>query len=926
MQVSLWREWQKVLGVSIVLVLAVLSWHSTSWAWQAQLVGGRCKGSGERCNSTIGNAGGRGACCDPLRNAIQCAKSNPCTGGKPYKWAESKYAQGLQWSININNMAGQSGYRGLTEAGIIGAMKTAWDAWTKQKCTGFRHKYVSTTSSFMSYRDGKNLLFLATPSQWAQMGAGPSTLAFTRPVTDRNANLIDSDIAFNPTPGGGGVWKIGRNTQRFQQDITHIAAHEIGHAIGFAHSAQQKFLMYFASRPGPFPGLDQDDIDGLCQTYPRKNCTSDSDCGTCLSCQNKQCLPKNVPLAAKTCKPCSKPSDCGNTATNICIRTKAGNRCAQQCNGGCCPKGYRCQDFGVNRACIPDDGNCPSVRCGGDGDCGPGEICSGGSCSPKPVTRKPKTCGACSSDAQCGAGLKCIQFSDGKSRCIQKCESDNFCPAGFNCASTLGGRYCIAPDGFCPCTSDSECLQGEACKAAVCRPAICKYGCQCKIDGHCDKGYKCIQGQDGKGTCSKPCGGSAAYPAGAPGSSCNGRQCSLGARCYQMGGNTVCMAPCGSGGSCPNGGRCYRLGGQQLCLCQGSSECKSGQACNKSILGQFGGGACAPASANSQCDKGFTCSEVSRGVELCVPNSSGGPGGDCLNGKCKNGLLCLGVPGSPKGVCFEDCTQSKQCQLGGACILRAGQGRTFCGCRNKSDCKAGQTCKQVGSGVTVCTAASATTCNKNGSCEAANGENCSNCADCLCQNGAKCDNSGVCRSASCGNNTCERDKGEDCGTCAGDCKCDGGKTCEGGRCVLRCGNGTCERDKLEDCGTCPQDCKCDGGKVCSDSRCINPPQSCGNGTCERDKLEDCGTCAKDCICDSGRVCQQNRCVVATGASKNNNNNKSVNKGDGGVSSDDDPIPPPQACGCEADNGLSLSVFLWFGLLFLGLFGRRRHSF
>lgn len=96
MQVSLWKEWRSPLGLGFVFALVVWSWSFAGWAWQPQIVGGRCKQSGKRCSSTIGNAGGQGACCDPLRNAATCAKNDPCTGGSPYKWAESKYAQGLQ--------------------------------------------------------------------------------------------------------------------------------------------------------------------------------------------------------------------------------------------------------------------------------------------------------------------------------------------------------------------------------------------------------------------------------------------------------------------------------------------------------------------------------------------------------------------------------------------------------------------------------------------------------------------------------------------------------------------------------------------------------------------------------------------------------------------------------------------------------------
>lgn len=932
MQVRQSKAGQVRLWLSVGLFgLVLLGMSPAVWAWQPQVVRGRCKNDGNRCNSTIGNAGGQGACCDPQqRDLANCAQTNPCTGGSPYRWAESKYIQGLTWYFNPNNMPGQSGYQGFSETQILNALKAAWDVWSKPTCTSFKHKYAGKNSSFISTRDNQNTMLLVSASQWAQMGAGASTLAFTRPAPQSNGLLLDSDVVFNPTPGGRG-WGIGQSTPRFGQDFIHVAAHEIGHAIGFGHSVQQKFLMYYASRPGPFPGLDQDDINGLCYTYPKKNCVNDADCGTgsCLSCQNKQCLPKAVAKAPKACLPCKAPADCGNTASNICVRLEEGNRCAQLCtNDGCCPKGYRCADFGLQKACIPDTGKCPSVRCSNDSNCGPGEQCSGGTCQPKPVNRDPKTCTACTSDSQCGGNSKCVGFKDNKARCLQPCVADNFCPTGFNCSSILGGRYCTPPDGFCPCTSDSQCIQGEACKGGVCRPANCGYGCACTQDDQCNTGYSCIQTGQG-GVCVQYCGSSTTYPKGSAGSACNNGQCNDGASCYRISGSQdLCMRPCRSNSDCTYGGRCYQLGGQAFCLCQGNTECRNSQACNKGVLGQFGGGACTTTGSSSQCPTGFSCTEVQQGTSICQPGNTGGPGAKCggTSGGCKDGLQCVQTSqGATSGICIEDCTSSNQCKLGGQCVIQASGGTKFCGCFNQSQCTNGQKCDMVLGQAGICTSGgSSGTCNNNGSCDSASGENCSNCAaDCACQNGETCQ-SGICRGSACGNGTCERDKLEDCGTCPSDCKCDSGRVCENNRCVVNnaCGNGTCERDKLEDCGTCAADCKCDGGRVCSNSRCIAPPQSCGNNTCEPDKNENCGTCAGDCPCQAGQKCEQNKCVADS--NPNNNNNTNTNPGDGGTS-DGDTLPPPTTCGCETTSTFPLSSLLWLGLLGLWLVSlRRRH--
>ncbi|MGE0614160.1 MAG: matrixin family metalloprotease [Bacteriovoracia bacterium] len=51
--------------------------------------------------------------------------------------------------------------------------------------------------------------------------------------------------------------------------VAVVIAHEIGHALGFGHSAEEKALMYFSASQKNQLALAQDDIDAVAYLYPR---------------------------------------------------------------------------------------------------------------------------------------------------------------------------------------------------------------------------------------------------------------------------------------------------------------------------------------------------------------------------------------------------------------------------------------------------------------------------------------------------------------------------------------------------------------------------------------------------------------------------------------------------------------------------------
>jgi len=275
-------------------------------------------------------------------------------------------------------------------------------------------------------------------------------------------------------------------------------------------------------------------------------------------------------------------------------------------------------------------------------------------------------------------------------------------------------------------------------------------------------------------------------------------------------------------------------------------------------------------------------------------NDNGGEGitASCGNGTCETGEDCAN--------CAADCacTTGQTCQ-NGVCLGISSCGNAKCETDKGENCS---TCPDD------CACANGKICNNgkcivaskcgNGTCDA--DENCSTCAaDCACTNGQKCYNNACCTPKTCNDLALDCGHGND--ACGGslDCgKCDQGKVCAGGKCIVasKCGNGTCDAD--ENCSTCAADCacvngqicynkacctpktcadiglecgtgddtcgggltcgNCDQGKACDNGKCVASPK-CGDGTC--DANENCSTCAPDCACADGQKCYKDACCI-----------------------------------------------------------------
>ncbi|MCB9640122.1 MAG: matrixin family metalloprotease [Myxococcales bacterium] len=680
----------RALQKSLIVGVGVLCWlsFSSAWAWHSLTTGGQCKQTQTSCRTTIGNAGGSGACCDPLSSGLAtCASQNECVGGNPYKWPSMP----VGWYLNLNNMPGQSGYQGKTGATIEATLKKAWDAWGQPACTDFAHNYLGQTTTKGSTSDRKLVCWLPSSADWSALRLPSSVLAVTQPVATSNGSLIDGDVAFNPLPAGR-LWGMTPNVQSNEMDFADVAAHEIGHALGFGHTAPRSSLMYFSVRGvgALFQGLTSDEESGVCTIYPVTGCTSSSQCGTCRDCTNGKCGPKSFSIPSQICKPCKSDNDCGG---GVCSQVDGRARCLQRCDAaGCCPAGTACQGSGGSSLCMPTNNKCPDATCTTTNDCGSNEVCVNGLCEK-----------SCTKDTDCPSGFVCKSQSCTEAQPAklgQPCSTNIPCVAGTTCESTSKGQICTvacgagtggypngSPGSACTsCVSGTTCINNigqSACLRSCSSNSSCSSTggglcgrinsgplfCLCRNDADCASGYNCnkaILGNLGLGACAQRGGGT----------------CPTGYQCD----GTFCV---GSGGSTCGNGTCD--GTEDCSSCVQDCACVAGQVCQA--------GSCVTPSTcgNGTCDNNENCATCAKDC-ACAANQVCNAGKceenkpQCGNGICDNNETCDGCKVDclcPEGLaCNKGLCQPLESCGDGTC----GSGEDCSSCPQDCACPTGQFC------------------------------------------------------------------------------------------------------------------------------------------------------------------------------------------------------------------------------------------
>jgi hypothetical protein len=235
-------------------------------------------------------------------------------------------------------------------------------------------------------------------------------------------------------------WSIAGPRGTFHVQAT--TTHEIGHALGLAHSPHRDATMYWHYDPAG-ADLAEDDRRGLQFLYGDR-----------------------AGLGA-ACDQCILPDDC---ASGVCLnRPEEGARgfCADRCAPDrSCPAGERCIDLNDGgTACIPEVGFCAD-----GGGLRQGEYCWG--------------------PFQCGR-QRCAVFP-ANARCAGDCDDDAVCEPGSRCMLDPVDlpRVCL-PAGAAPL--GEACTWATDCQSGVCLPSgVCGQRCE----PGCPEGWQCAPWRD----------------------------------------------------------------------------------------------------------------------------------------------------------------------------------------------------------------------------------------------------------------------------------------------------------------------------------------------------------------------------------------------------------------------------------------------
>ncbi len=284
---------------------------------------------------------------------------------------------------------------------------------------------------------------------------------------------------------------------------------------------------------------------------------------------------------------------------------------------------------------------------------------------------------ACASDVDCLSGLVCQPWNASGGICTHACKpSQSNCEAGYSCAAygsnpnkglclptaTSGGTVANGQ----PCATSGDCVS-NLCVTEELGP-VCRAPCSALVPCAGAEACQTFVGSS-EGACvpvatTKPDGEVCVDPA----------ECRSG-MCASIGGDFLCVSPCGSDGECPGGYACalfeVGFGG---CFPGGAGlagdPCASGWDCQYDLCFSFDGGAtqCSePCVTTADCPCGWECGPSSQG-EVCFPGdrvacvldgaacgfASECRGGYCLGGSCASGcqttgegcLVCAGWAGS----------------------------------------------------------------------------------------------------------------------------------------------------------------------------------------------------------------------------------------------------------------------------------------
>ena len=341
-------------------------------------------------------------------------------------------ADALRWRASAVTLLGDvRPLDGLDAASLTEAWSLAASAWSAPAC-GNAEVAIVPSPSVEDWRlaaDGRSTIAFerAESSIFSELGLADG-LGFTCWVCDDTGAIVEADVRLD---GVGVAWENSCSAAAY--DVQAVAVHEVGHVLGFAHSADTAAVMF--ARTSERRLLDArrpkaDDVATLCARYP---CTESG-------CESPYVEQPSCPSGAAVCAACDQDEACG-AVTDRCLRATDGaaSICSRSCSSSFpCPTGTVCQEVGAaTLQCVPEVSSCPDrsfvgAACASDADCGgAGDLCN-----------EDGRCGAACDGLACPLGALCVVERDANGLVVRaQCEGEHL-PASKGGAK--GGRCASA--------------------------------------------------------------------------------------------------------------------------------------------------------------------------------------------------------------------------------------------------------------------------------------------------------------------------------------------------------------------------------------------------------------------------------------------------------------------------------------------------
>lgn len=187
----------------------------------------------------------------------------------------------LYWpSRTVEFWVHKRGSSGLPLSDAAGAIVRSFQAWSAPSCSDLVFNYAGLTDvsntnltrSSTSRPDGVNLVRWREdkwpPDGATESGVNPDWLALTVLVYQVSSGIVlDADMDLN---GVNFQWTTSEDPSQTRTDVQNVVTHEVGHIVGLDHSDVFESTMYAEQLQGELHKreLHEDDIDGLCASYP----------------------------------------------------------------------------------------------------------------------------------------------------------------------------------------------------------------------------------------------------------------------------------------------------------------------------------------------------------------------------------------------------------------------------------------------------------------------------------------------------------------------------------------------------------------------------------------------------------------------------------------------------------------------------------